>query len=57
MKTFNIQIRLVLLFLMLVAFAGCDLLEGIFTLGVGVGVLMVIIIIALLWWLITRLRK
>ncbi len=57
MKTIYQKIRPVLLVLMLFAFTGCDLFEGIFRLGIGVGVLMVIIIIALLWWLIAKIRK
>lgn len=57
MKTFNIQIRSVLFFLVLLTFTGCDLLEGIFTFGVGVGVLLVILIIALIWWLIVKIKR
>lgn len=51
------HIRNALLLVLLLTFTGCEVLEGIFALGVGVGVLMIVVVIALIWWLIVKLKK
>lgn len=48
------------LFVLLVVtqlFTGCELVEGIFKAGVWVGVLIVVAIIALVIWIISRITK
>jgi len=38
-------------------FSSCDLVEGIFKAGMGVGIFLVILVIALIVWLISRFKK
>lgn len=41
----------------LALFAGCSVIGGIFKAGVWVGILVVVAVIALIVWLVTRSRK
>ncbi len=43
--------------LMLTTLTGCELIGDIFQAGVGVGIFIVIAVIALIIWLISRFRK
>jgi len=38
-------------------FAGCSVVEGVFKAGVWVGILVVVAVIALIIWLVTKSRK
>lgn len=45
------------LFIAISSFSSCELVEGIFKAGVWVGILIVVAVIALIIWLVTRARK
>ena len=49
----------VILFLVLTAtmLTGCDAIEGIFKVGMWTGIIIVVAIVALVIWLINRMRK
>ena len=47
---------LVLLFLML-GLTGCEIIGDIFQAGMAVGIIMVVLVVALIWWLITKVRR
>ena len=49
--------KTILLFLVMILFSSCDLVEGIFKAGMGVGIFLVIIVIALIVWAISRFKK
>ncbi|SEG32748.1 hypothetical protein SAMN04488130_109171 [Flavobacterium urumqiense] len=46
--------RLLMLFIILISFTGCSVIEGIFKAGVGVGVFIVIAIIAIVVLIISK---
>ena len=48
---------LIFLLASLVLFPGCEVVQGIFKAGVWVGILVVVGIIALILWLVSRARK
>lgn len=47
----------ILLFLVLTLFSGCELVEDIFKAGMGVGIFLVLLVIALIVWVISRVKK
>jgi len=49
--------KTILLFLVMFLFSSCDLVEGIFKAGMGVGIFLVLLVIALIIWIISRFRK
>ena len=49
--------KTILLLLVMTLFSSCDLVEGIFKAGMGVGIFLVILVIALIVWLISRFKK
>lgn len=49
-------VRLYLIVLLALTSAGCELVEGIFRAGVWVGVIMVVLVLALVGWIATKLR-
>jgi hypothetical protein len=49
--------KTILLFLVIMLFSSCELVEGIFKAGMGVGIFLVLLVIALIVWLISRFRK
>jgi hypothetical protein len=46
-----------LLLLIMVALTGCSVVSGIFQAGMGFGIFMVVLVIALIIWLISRVGK
>ena len=44
-------------FILLVSLSSCEAIEGIFKAGVWVGIIIVVGIIALIFWLISRFRR
>nr|WP_322626340.1 phosphatidate cytidylyltransferase [uncultured Flavobacterium sp.] len=52
-KTFSLVVLLAVTQL----FTGCELVEGIFKAGVWVGVIIVVAVIALIIWVISRITK
>ena len=49
--------RISLLLIVLLSFTSCEVVEGIFNFGVGVGVFIVIAILAVVVWIIAKMRK
>ncbi|MEZ0006602.1 hypothetical protein ABH942_001972 [Flavobacterium sp. 28YEA47A] len=49
--------RINILLLILLTFSSCEVVEGIFNLGVGVGIFIVVAIIALIIFIISRFKK
>jgi len=49
--------RMCIILLVLLSFSSCEVVEGIFNLGVGVGVFIVIAVLAVIIWIISRFRK
>jgi hypothetical protein len=52
----SMLVRLYAVLLLAMASAGCELVEGIFRAGVWVGVIMVVLVLALVGWIATKLR-
>lgn len=48
---------LLMLLLVTQLFTGCELVEGIFKAGVWVGIIIVVAVIALVIWIISRITK
>lgn len=44
-------------FLLLTTFSGCDLFVGVFKGGVYVGIFLVLLVLALIVWLVMRVRR
>lgn len=57
MNKFNLQIAMLAMLIMAVLFSSCQAIEGIFKAGVWVGVIIVVAIIALIFWLISKAGK
>ena len=53
----NYIIRSSLFLIMLLSFTSCEVVEGIFKLGMGVGIFIVISILAVIIFIIAKLRK
>lgn len=49
--------KIVPLFLLSFLFTSCELVEGIFKAGMGVGIFIVIAVIAVIIWIISRFTK
>jgi hypothetical protein len=49
--------RLLLLLPAVVALSGCDLVEGIFKAGMAVGILVIIFVAAVLFFLVGKIRR
>ncbi|MFV5696561.1 hypothetical protein ACM55G_14115 [Flavobacterium sp. LB3P122] len=47
--------RLLMLFIVLISFTSCSVIEGIFKAGVGVGIFIVIVVIAIVVFLISKI--
>lgn len=52
----SLLVRLYAVLLLAMASAGCEVVEGIFRAGVWVGVIMVVLVLALVGWIATKLR-
>ena len=57
MYKFNLRTALLFMFIMTISFSSCQVIEGIFKAGVWVGVTIVVVIIALIFWLISKAGK
>ncbi len=57
MYKFNVSTALLSILAMAVSFSSCQVVEGIFKAGVWVGVIIVVVIIALIFWLISKAGK
>jgi heme/copper-type cytochrome/quinol oxidase subunit 4 len=55
--TFMKQLTYSMLAFMAMALAGCEIIGGIFKAGVWTGILLVVIVVALIIWLISRARR
>jgi len=57
MDKFNVRTALVLMLVMAISLSSCEVIEGIFKAGVWVGVIIVVVIIALIFWLIRKVGR
>jgi hypothetical protein len=57
LETMNKISRISIMLLILLSFSSCEVVEGIFNLGVGVGIFIVVAIIALIIFIISRFKK
>jgi len=57
MYKFNVRAALVLMLVMAISLSSCEVIEGIFKAGVWVGVIIVVVIIALVFWVIRKVGK
>jgi hypothetical protein len=57
MYKINLKTSLVFLLAMAISFSSCQVVEGIFKAGVWVGILIIVAIIALIFWLISKAGK
>ncbi|MFV5693781.1 hypothetical protein ACM55K_17295 [Flavobacterium sp. LT1R49] len=48
-------IRLLMLFIVLISFTSCSVIEGIFKAGVGVGVFIVVIVVAIIIFIVSKI--
>ncbi|RDI49478.1 hypothetical protein [Flavobacterium glaciei] len=46
--------RLLMLFVVLVSFSGCSVIEGIFKAGIGVGIFIVVAVVAVIIFIISK---
>lgn len=53
----NLLFRLAVLCMILTGFTSCELIGDIFQAGMGVGIFLVIIVIAIVVWVISKFRK
>ncbi len=51
----NFPFNLVIFVLLATTLTGCDLISGIFEAGVWVGVILVVLVIALVFWIIKKM--
>jgi hypothetical protein len=57
MEKSNLKVTLAVALAMAISFTGCRAIEGIFKAGVWVGVIAVLLVIALIFWLISKVGK
>ncbi len=57
MNKFNVSTAIIFMLVMAVSFSSCEAIGGIFKAGVWVGVIVVVVIIALIFWLISKAGK
>jgi hypothetical protein len=53
----NFTARLLALFVVLFSFTSCEVIGDIFKAGMGVGIFLVILVIALIVWAVSRFKK
>lgn len=51
------KLNLLLLFISMIAMSGCAVVGGIFKAGAVVGIIAVIILIAIIFWIVSMFRK
>jgi hypothetical protein len=57
MDKFNLKTALLFMFIMAISLSSCQAIEGIFKAGVWVGVIAVVVVVALIFWLISKVGK
>ena len=57
MDKFNLKTAVILLLVIAVSFSSCQAIESIFKAGVWVGVIAVVVVVALIFWLISKAGK
>lgn len=53
----NFLLRIAALFIVLFSFTSCEVIGDIFKAGMGVGIFLVILVIAVIVWIISKFRK
>ncbi len=49
------SVSVALILLMIMTLSGCEVIEGIFNLGVAVGILLVVIVVGLIIWIFSKI--
>ena len=57
MDKFNLKTVLLIMLVMAISFSSCQAIESIFKAGVWVGVIAVVVVVALIFWLISKAGK
>jgi hypothetical protein len=57
MTKFNLRTALIFMLIMAISFISCQAIESIFKAGVWVGVIAVVLVIAIIFWLINKAGK
>lgn len=57
MNTFNVKSLIAPLLLMSITLSSCEAIAGIFKAGVWVGIIVVVIVVALIFWIISKVGK
>ena len=57
MDKFNFKTALVYMIIMAISFSSCQAIEGIFKAGVWVGVIGILLVIGIIFWLISKAGK
>ena len=55
--TTQVLLRLLVIFLAVVSLPGCEVVEGIFKAGMAVGVLLVVFVVGLILFLVSKMRR
>jgi hypothetical protein len=55
--TTNIVLRLLIVVLAVISLPGCELVEGIFKAGMAVGILLVVFVVGLVFFLVGKMRR
>jgi hypothetical protein len=55
--TTNIYLRLLIIVLAVISLPGCELVEGIFKAGMAVGILLVVFVVGLVFFLVGKMRR
>jgi hypothetical protein len=53
----QVFVRLLVVFLAAVALPGCEVVEGIFKAGMAVGILLVVFVVGLVFFLVGKMRR
>ncbi|MBF0694769.1 MAG: hypothetical protein IR153_06910 [Flavobacterium sp.] len=53
----NFILRIAALLVVLLSFTSCELVGDIFQAGIGVGIFLVILVVAIVIWIISKFRK
>jgi hypothetical protein len=57
MKKLDNRIAYTLMAILAIGLSGCELVEGIFNAGVAVGILLVVIVVGLIVWILSKIGR
>ena len=53
----NLLLRILMLFIILFSFTSCELIKGIFKAGMGIGIFITVLIVAVIVYIMTKIGK